>query len=225
MGFSRVASLHLVPLVARIALCAVFVPIGWNKILTFETFTGKQATAVRAMLEGPGDPTQADAPADAPADTPAETPAETPGETGISTGEILDEEIDPITARKLYGLAVMLEEQNVPRPLVSAWLASAVELVGGGLLLIGLLTRIWALGLAFAMGVAFTLTSLPIIQEVGPFGMDLVSFNRTAAQIGLGSLAIGLLLSGPGGVSIDHGIFGSTRRKTEEEKWDDVDPD
>ena len=210
MGFSRVASLHLVPLLARLALCIVFVPIGWNKIMTVQTYTGDQAAAVRSLMEGPGEPapsTDAEG-ADASA---AKSPAATPAATS-----------EPITARTVYGLAAMLQSEDVPRPLMSAWIASVVELVGGVFLLLGLLSRIWALGLAFAMGVAFALTSCPILMEVGPFGFDLAQFNRAAAQIGLGTLAIGILLSGPGAIAIDHGIFGSKRSSKDQdhESWD-----
>ena len=119
----------------------------------------------------------------------------------------------------------MLQSEGVPRPLMSAWIASVVELVGGVFLLLGLLSRIWALGLAFAMGVAFALTSWPTLMEVGPFGLELVPFNRAAAQIGLGTLAIGLLLSGPGAVAIDHGIFGSSRSRKDQEAWDSEEED
>ena len=202
MGFSRVASLHLVPLLARLVLCLVFVPIGWNKIMTVQTYTGDQAAAVRSLIEGP---VEEASPEDESATPAAETSTTAP---------------EPISARGVYGLAVMLQGEDIPRPLLSAWIASVVELVGGVFLLLGLLSRIWALGLAFAMGVAFTLTTWPTLQEVGPFALDLVQFNRAAAQLGLGTLAIGVLLSGPGAVAIDHGIFGSSRTGKDRESWD-----
>ena len=206
MGFSRVASLHLVPLLARLALCLVFVPIGWNKIMTVETYTGDQAAAVRSLIEGPGET------------APPSDSAEASATKAAASSE-------PITARGVYGLAAMLQSEGVPRPLMNAWIAAVVELVGGVFLLVGLLSRIWALGLAFAMGVAFALTSWPTLAEVGPFALDLAQFNRTAAQLGLGTLALGVVLSGPGAIAIDHGIFGSSRSSKDHESWDKEEED
>ncbi|MBC02517.1 MAG: hypothetical protein CMJ34_04325 [Phycisphaerae bacterium] len=128
--------------------------------------------------------------------------------------------MEPISARGVYGVAVLFQANDVPKPLVSAWIASVVELVGGGFILLGLLTRIWALGLAFTTGLAFSLTTWPLMPEVGPFGLDLVQFNLAAAQIGAGTLAIGVLLSGPGAIAIDHGIFGSRRARRNHESRD-----
>ena len=216
MGFSRVASLHLVPLLARIALCIVFVPIGWNKIMTIETFTGEQAAAVRSLVEGNA-PDEDASKTEAPDAAEGEATPSTPSTTSKPTSAAAE---DSISARGVYGLAVMLDQNDVPEPVIAAWVSAAVELVGGTLLLVGLLSRIWALGLAFAMGVAFALTSWPILLEVGPFGLDLAAFNQAAAQIGLGTLAIGVLLSGPGAIAIDHGIFGAERKKPDQEAWD-----
>lgn len=207
MAFSRVASQHLVPLLARVALCLVFVPIGWNKIMTVETYTGDKAAAVRSLVEGDAASTSTAPGNEATAEESTATPPE------------------PISARGVYGLAVMLQSEGVPRPLVSAWIASVVEFAGGVFLLLGFLSRIWAVGLAFAMGVAFALTSWPILIEVGPFGLDLAQFNRTAAQLGLGTLALGVMLSGPGAVAIDHGIFGSSRSAKDHESWDEEEED
>ena len=54
MGFSRVAALHLVPLLTRIVLCAVFVPAGWSKIMDKVEFSGPTA----ATILGRGDDCQ-----------------------------------------------------------------------------------------------------------------------------------------------------------------------
>ncbi len=199
MGFSRVASLHLVPLVARLVLCAVFVPIGWTKIMTSSTFTGEQATAVRQLRgEAPTGPTTTGSEA---ADAG----------TGSEAANDPDSPSDSIDARRVYGLAVELDNAGVKFPVLAAWVAAIVELVGGALLLVGLFSRIWGLGLAIAMGVAFALTSWPTICEAGPFALEISQFNETAAQLALGGLAVGVLLGGPGAISIDHGIFGRRR--------------
>lgn len=202
MGFSRVAALHLVPLLARIVLCAAFVPIGWQKIMTMETYTGPEAAAIQALRGTP--------PADATVDDDGGAPADAAS----------------IEARRVYGLAAMLASHDVPYPVASAWLAAIVELVGGGLLLVGLLSRIWAIGLAAAMGTAFALTSCDVICSAGPFVLPLPDYLRAASQLALGTLALTVLLSGPGAVSIDHGIFGrrtNTPPASTEESWDEDD--
>ncbi len=192
MGLSRVASLHLVPLITRIVLCAVFVPIGWNKIMTTDTFTGEEAVTIRRLMsESPMEV----APPENALDTSAETsPAE------------------DIEARRVYSLAFMLDSHGVRYPVIAAWLTATVELVGGGLLLIGLFSRVWGIGLAIAMSVAFALTSWPIISNVGPFALEMPVFNSATAQIALATLGLGIFLGGPGGIAIDHGIFGRHHR-------------
>src|SRR5262245_32882222 len=45
-------------------------------------------------------------------------------------------------------------------PIWLAWAATLTELIGGGLVLLGLLTRFWAFGLACVMGVAMWLTQI-----------------------------------------------------------------
>ena len=49
MGFSRVAALHLLPLLVRITLCAVFVPAGWSKIMNRAEFSGPAAATIRTL--------------------------------------------------------------------------------------------------------------------------------------------------------------------------------
>lgn len=193
MGFSRVASLHLVPLIARIVLCAVFVPIGWNKIMTTANFTGEEAVTIRRLMnESPME---------------SETP-ENASETSAETSPAED-----IEARRVYGLASMLDSSGVQYPVIAAWLTATVELVGGGLLLVGLFSRVWGIGLAIAMSVAFALTSWPVISDVGPFALEMPVFNSAAAQIALAALGLGIFLGGPGGIAIDHGIFGRHHRE------------
>ena len=192
MGFSRVAALHLAPLLARIVLCAAFVPIGWQKIMTMETYTGPEAATIRSLRGMP------------PADDASTTDAAEAGDGG----QTATTDPDSIEARRVYGLAMMLSAEKVPYPVASAWLAAITELVGGGLLLVGLLSRIWALGLAVTMGMAFALTSCPVLATTGPFDLALPDYLRTVSQLALGTLALMVLLTGPGAIAIDHGIFG-----------------
>jgi putative oxidoreductase len=62
--------------------------------------------------------------------------------------------------RTLAGLAEWLGGLGVPLPMVGAFLVASFETFGGAFLIIGLLTRFWSAGLAFAMLLAVTLVHL-----------------------------------------------------------------
>lgn len=86
---------------------------------------------------------------------------------------------------------------GIPAPAAAAWLVTVVELVGGLLLLVGLLTRVAALLLAIDMLGAILLVSMDLGVRTtgeGP-GADL--------NIGLLGCALALVLTGPGRLSLD----------------------
>ena len=66
----------------------------------------------------------------------------------------------------LESTAGFLASLGVPMPAVAAFLVAFFEFGGGALLIVGLLTRVWAAGLAFAMLIAVTMVHL----EAGMFG-------------------------------------------------------
>jgi len=117
-----------------------------------------------------------------------------------------------VSARPLYRVAVMLVD-NSPwpetlKPDWVAWAAAGIELVGGALILIGLGSRIWGLALAATMGVAFYLTSLGPLLESGVLAMPMELFNQVFTQLCLFALALGVTMTGAGGLSIDGLFFG-----------------
>jgi putative oxidoreductase len=119
-----------------------------------------------------------------------------------------------VKERSLYGLAVLLQDHELPKPVITAWVITLVELIGGGLLLIGLLSRLWALGIAAIMAGGFALESIPAIQASGGiFDLSTNVFNMAAAQLALAALALGVLVSGSGFLSLDRAIFGKGTRK------------
>lgn len=61
----------------------------------------------------------------------------------------------------LSDVATFMGSIGVPLPMVSAFLVAFFETFGGAFLVIGLLTRFWSAGLAFAMLIAVTLVHLP----------------------------------------------------------------
>ena len=68
--------------------------------------------------------------------------------------------------RSLAGLAGFLESIGIPLPMAGAFLVAFFETFGGAFLVIGLLTRFWSAGLAFAMLIAVTMVHL----DDGMFG-------------------------------------------------------
>jgi uncharacterized membrane protein YphA (DoxX/SURF4 family) len=213
MGCRRVAALHLVPLIARLVLAAAFIPAGWGKVMVTSTVEGPEAAAIRTLLASPW--------SDAAEPETAEGEAETAAEAATTTDPATESMEAPLEIRNVLRLALTLDAAGAPRPVVLAWLAALVELVGGGLLVIGLLSRVWALGLVVVMGVAFALTSLEPIMTLGPFGLDRPEYLKAVAQIALAALAVGIVLTGPGAVAIDHAIFGSGGRRIDPLDEDD----
>ncbi|GAB3664352.1 DoxX family protein [Zhihengliuella somnathii] len=100
----------------------------------------------------------------------------------------------------LAGTAGAFAQMGVPAPEVLAPIAASIELVGGILLIVGLLTRPAALALTVLMaGALFTVhIGAGVFVENG--GFELV--------LALGAAALALFLVGPGRISLDAVLFG-----------------
>jgi uncharacterized membrane protein YphA (DoxX/SURF4 family) len=175
-----------------------------------------------SMQEETGTGTDTDTDADADADTDADTDAGADAgatEDGGAAGAGADTPVVPVRARALHGVTALLVMGGWPaewKPHWMAWLAGITELLGGVLLLVGFFSRIWGLGLATAMGFAFWLTSMSNLGEPGLFTMaagiegaqdPFAMYNRLVGQLGLFVLAFGVLLTGPGPLSVDRLLF------------------
>lgn len=90
-----------------------------------------------------------------------------------------------------------------------AWLwmgaAAVAELVGGGLLLVGLLTRVGAFLIACVM-----LTAMFGVNWGGGFFLNSAGIEYTVALLGM---ALALLIAGGGRLSIDEQLQGPRRRR------------
>ena len=104
------------------------------------------------------------------------------------------------------GFSTMLAGMNVPQPLISAYLSGCAEFFGGLLVAVGLLTRPAALVFAFNMFVAVAMVHPDAFS--GPQGME---FPLTLAVV-----LTGLVLTGPGRLSID-AAYWSRRRAAKKE--------
>lgn len=180
--------------------------------------------------EGDDQPEQA-RPAEQPTTQPAEQPAQAPAKPDTksappatkpvvekSSGAPVQYKVD---AKKVEGLTIMLHNVGHPYPRIFAWIAMFTETIGAGLLLIGLFSRVWGLGLAVAMGYAFALTTLPTVQanmdpSAGNAVWQFLSSLRGAEpltqcaamlQVTLLIAAWCIFIGGPGAVSLDRLIF------------------
>ena len=233
MSFSTFAGTAIVPTLSRIVLCAAFLPAGWNKVMDETTFSGDDAQRLiqlgvidaepqahiglnRSIVpasfqdEEAGDdqaPDESPEPQEQPA-VPADEADTTPSEPAT------------YTAKPLHVITLMLDKAGWPAPVWMARLAAFTELVGGGLLFVGLFSRFWGLGLAIAMGVAFYLTSWNLLLDSHLFDLKVPDFNQMFTQTGLFVLAFGVFLTGAGPISLDRALF----RKTVDEN-DDEDED
>ncbi len=99
---------------------------------------------------------------------------------------------------KLHNLAAFTERfvnWGIPFPAFSAALSAGTEFVGGGLIMIGLLTRLAAIPMIINMVVAIALV---VIKNVGSFD-DFVELDEFLYIL----IFFWLLMAGPGKVSVD----------------------
>ena len=102
----------------------------------------------------------------------------------------------------IEGFSGFLESLEVPMPLVSAWLASLAEFVGGLSLLLGLGVRLLAIPLVFTMAVAIIKTS------GGAF--DLMK-GGMEYPLTLAVITVALGLAGAGRFSLDQVVLEKRR--------------
>jgi len=238
MTFSQYAGIAIVPTLARLVLAAMFLFAGYNKLFTRSDFeaTADEKGAANKLHEWGVDLTPKVAPptpttlrmgqwsvihasyrVESPQDTqsepqPQSPPAaeQTPPAPSTQAPSNATPTLAPgtYTAPTLYTLAIMLDSHQWYYPVVQAWLAALTEFVGGGMLLIGLFSRIWGLALAGVMGVAFYLTSLPALQKA-PSILELGHMESSTLflQSALFVLALGVALTGAGPLSLDRLLF------------------
>jgi putative oxidoreductase len=101
---------------------------------------------------------------------------------------------------------------GIPSPEVMAPFVGVVEIVGGVLLLVGLLTRLATIPLIIDMLVAIESTKIPILLKDGPWKM--MHESRVDGSMLLGSIF--LLIVGAGAWSLDAWCLAGTRRSYRE---------
>lgn len=220
MSNSHFPAVHIVPIIARIVLCAAFLPMGYQKLFDRSPIEPAQLARLEAIGWG-WKPAMADGNAPSATDAGAKTAtdAEAARATGTAESEAPtagDKSIgdkpaptEARTVRRCEMLTFTIADAGLPAPRITAWLVAIIEFLGGGLLLLGLFSRLSALGIAAVMAGAIHTTSLAAVQA-NPFifGMELPDYKTLFLQVSLLALALGVVLAGPGGLSLDRAIFG-----------------
>jgi len=101
------------------------------------------------------------------------------------------------------GVAGMMGKLGIEPSLLWAWVVSITEFVGGVCLFFGFLTRFWAAGLVIDMAVA-------VVKVVNGF---FAGKNGVELPLTFGVIALVILLTGPGSMSMDRAI-GIEKRAT-----------
>ena len=204
MRWSERFATGLVPLMARALLCAALLPLGWQKVFTLTAFSATDtATLNRIGLGDDGlDWSRVQATGPSWQSASPETLAAAPATT--SQG--------PLTARSLYRIALVCDAGGVPFPAIAAWLVALTELVGSLMLIAGFFARRAAFAVACIMGGAIWMTSLPALRANGWWSLPMDDYLRLWTQCGLMMLALVVLLSGAGWLTVDGALGqGGTR--------------
>jgi putative oxidoreductase len=95
----------------------------------------------------------------------------------------------------IAGVAGMLSKLGLEPSQILAWVLSITEFVGGVCVFLGFLTRFWAAGLVIDMAVA--------IFKVHMANGFFASKNGLELPLAFGVMALVILLTGPGSLSVD----------------------
>lgn len=165
---------------------------------------------------------QADAAPDSAARTPTRPAPPRPGTTDAPGARVPSQEagtllgpprvgpaspLAPLKERGLYRLALAADAARLPAPVPMAWAVAAVQLLGGGCILLGVFSRLWGLLMSVILVGVFVTGTLPSVRGAWFFGMSGAEFNLVFAQMALFVLALGVFLVGPGALSLDRAIF------------------
>ena len=241
MSLSACAGTKLMPILARIVLFGAFFSAGWGYVFGTIHITQEQRDALEQygvpVDTGPAEQVSSnlhpmihqtafwqegtEPAADAPS-KPVETPATQSAPAAPPTISVAAPTHDGTHYQTTGYYLLSLQMIDAGWGETSIWLAKVVawvELVGGALILLGLITRLWALCLAVIIGGTFYVVS---IHDNGLFlsnpfqwadAMD--AYNAMFAQAALFVLAIGVFFTGAGPVSLDSVLFAKDRPKPE----------
>jgi uncharacterized membrane protein YphA (DoxX/SURF4 family) len=220
MTFRQKLAVWVVPVILRVLLAATFLWAGLGNVLEEMPVQGEDA-AFLANLGG--------------LDAAMKKGANEGNTPALYT---VDDFGTPVQARRAMGLALLIHSSAFPKanadgtpkrrlwpealaggraPVVLAWMVTLTELSAGVFLVLGLLTRVWALGLIAVMLGAIWLTEVGPAVQAGATGFlgllpDRPSFSVEAWrnllwQFALLMSSVALLMAGPGGLAVDGALF------------------
>ena len=121
---------------------------------------------------------------------------------------------DTVTAKPMYATAVSLVEAGLGPPDLPAWIPiwlarinAFLQLVGAGLLAVGMFSRLWSAGLLVIIAASFYPHAPELIGAIGLHSLPPEQFQLLFSHVALIVLALGLTLTGAGGLSVDRIIF------------------
>lgn len=122
---------------------------------------------------------------------------------------------DGVMAKRMYVDAVSLVESGIGPPSIPKWIpvwlariGAFIELIGAGLLVIGIFSRVWAFGMVVLVGISFYMTCVSIVGDYGLTPLPVADFSSVFSHVGLLAFAVGVLATGAGGLSLDHLLWG-----------------
>ncbi|MDP7030048.1 MAG: DoxX family protein [Phycisphaerales bacterium] len=255
MSSTSTAGTGILRLLTRLVLGTAFFFSGWHACFQDVAFTAEEIRSLEGVPVAPIEVALRSAPVAAPAAAPAEraatspeaasSEARSPEATPPAEASAAPDEsaaasplqpigpfasTGPVERAAAERWALSLREAGVgdfAEPL--AWAAAVASLLGGPLVLIGLLTRFFALTMAVMLGASFWFAS---VVDAGLFGTnpfewwveDEAAVRVMFAQAAFFVLAVGLLIKGPGGLSIDRIIWpsGAGSPQPSPEPYDEV---
>jgi len=215
MSFSQSTGTAFMPLLSRIVLGSAFLLAGWYHCFSDGSFTADELDQIKSMQTSSSS-SAAVAKAVVLQDE-SDASASSGADDSSAAAESSDD--DSNGTRAVYRIALDLKQWGIDGAVPLAWGVAVFEIVAGGLVLIGLFTRLWGFLLAVLIGATFVMTS---VQRDGMFDMnpfhwrgDPSTFNEMYFQAAAFVLAVGLMLVGPGVLALDSIVFGRGKGKPE----------
>lgn len=223
MSCAVITGTRFIPLLCRVVLGAAFFFSGWHLCFQEVSFTPEQiqlldgapaegtaAIAVPvAMVQEPSDSTKADTPAAKPAE-PVQAVASPPI---APLGPLAPKHAKPSVDNRLSRAAAARLTLGLREAGFNAWAepvawgAAVAQLLGGALIFVGLLTRLWAFMMVVMLGASFWFIT---IERAGMFdrnpfewAADVVAFQEMFFVLAMFVLSFGVLCTGPGMLALD----------------------
>ncbi len=234
------AGIGFLRLLIRLVLGGAFFFAGWHACFQEVPFTPEEIRMLEGVPVAPIEVALRAAPPAAPAPESAQEAPSAPAkpEAVTAAAEAEPAKASQATASPLPPIGPFAGTATVNRPAAErlaldlqragihdfaeplAWAAAAASLVGGALVVIGLLTRFWALTMAVMLGGSFWFVSVVDagLFDRNPFqwwATDQEAAKAMFSTAAFFTLSVTLLITGPGGLSIDRIIWPAARTPSE----------